>query len=95
LVEIKYPYKYREFFPEDATQTHSDGTTTPKLKQNYTYYCHVQGQLAITERKWYDCYTTKGVSVERILYDAEFRENKLLLKLITFYDKCLCPSVVS
>ena len=106
LIEIKCPYKYREFSPEDAskqtdfcctTQTHSDGTTTPKLKQNHTYYCQVQGQLAITERKWCDfvIYTTKGVSVERILYDADFWENKLLPKLITFYDKCLCPSIVS
>lgn len=106
LAEVKCPYKYRELAPEDAAKeadfcctllTQTDGTVTVVLKQNHAYYCQVQGQLAITNRKWCDfvVFTNKGLSVERINYDSEFWENKLLPKLTLFYDKCFCPSIVS
>ena len=106
LAEIKCPYKYRELTPTDACK-HSDfccklaiqpdGTSIAELKRTHPYYCQIQGQLAVTERKWCDfvVFTNKGVSVERIKYDREFWESKLLPKLINFYDNCLCPSIVS
>ena len=106
LVEIKCPYKYRERTPEVASQEtdfccrlhpQSDGTNTVELKRTHAYYCQVQGQLAITERKWCDfvVFTKKEISVERIQYDSDFWENELLPKLTSFYDNCLCPSIVS
>lgn len=69
LIEIKCPYKYRNETPEDACLT-SDfcstiytqaGTRTIKLKQKLLYYSQVQGQLAITGRRWCDfvIYTNK------------------------------------
>ena len=53
--------------------------------------------MAITERSWCDfvIYTAKGISVERIPFDAEFWNNKLLPKLINFFDNCLAPEIVS
>lgn len=53
--------------------------------------------MAITERSWCDfvIYTEKGVSVERVRFDAEFWKNKLLPKLIDFFDNCLGSEIVS
>ena len=53
--------------------------------------------MAITERRWCDfiIYTTKGISVERILFDPDFWNNGLLPKLSDFYDNCFCPAIVS
>ena len=102
LAEIKCPYKYHEIAPADASKEADfccslDGTNTVKLKCNSAYlYSQVQGQPGITERKWCDIiFTKKGISVERILYDADFWENNLLPKLTVFYDKRLCPSILS
>ena len=102
LVEVKCPYKYRDLHPEDAAQQTDfccklSADKVVELKRKHQYFAQVQGQLAITERKWCDfvIYTKKGVSIERIEYDSEFWENQLLPKLITFYDCCFCPSIVS
>lgn len=106
LAEIKCPYKYRDITPQDASKqtdfccklsTRCDATTVVELKRTHPYYAQIQGQLAITERKWCDfvIFTTKGICVERIEYDAEFWEDKLLPKLINFYDNCFCPCIVS
>ena len=63
LVEVKCPYKFRFHTIESAaaypefclTQTKNpDGTLTIQLKLTHDYYSQVQGQLAITERKWCD-----------------------------------------
>ena len=40
-------------------------------------------------------YTKKGISVEWIEHDKEFWEKELLPKLTSFYDGCVCPSIVS
>ena len=105
LAEIKCPYKYRDLPPEDAA-SNSDfcsavsvqaGRKVLQLKQNHQYYSQIQGQLAITERMWCDfvIFTNRGISVERIKFDSDFWQNKLLPKLIAFYDHCLCPAIVS
>lgn len=76
---------------------HSDGRSEPKLKQSHPYFYQIQGQLAITGRKWcnFIIYTTVGISVERIMYDPKFWNDQLLPKLIEFYDNCYCPAIVS
>ena len=77
LVEIKCPYKYRAYTPAEACLnsdffceiiTQSSGDQMFQLKQSHSYYCQVQGQMAITGRTWCDfvVYTTKGIAVERI-----------------------------
>ena len=47
------------------------------------------------KRNWCDfvLYTTKGITIERILLDREFWEKELLPKLIEFYDKCFAPEL--
>ena len=52
--------------------------------------------MAIGNRPWCDfiVYTQKGLSIERVHLDAEFW-NKLVPKLVEFYDNCMAPEIVS
>lgn len=83
--------------PDIPVEVNSSGEQHLKLKPTHIYYSQIQGQMAITERSWCDfvIYTEKGISVERIPFDAEFWNNKLLPKLIDFFDNCLAPEIVS
>ena len=67
------------------------------LKDSHPYYCQVQGQLGIGNKPWCDfvIYTRRGLNVERIHFDQEFWNNRLLPKLIEFYDNCMAPEIVS
>ena len=105
LVEIKCPYSYRKSTPFEAGEMtdfcstvvdNLDGTKQLKLKHSHVYFCQIQGQMAITERKWCDfvIYTERGINIERIEYDSDFWDNSLLPKLIRFYDNCLAPEIV-
>lgn len=105
VLELKCPYKYRDLTPEEAASkpdfcselcTTTAGEKHLKLKHKHAYYSQIQGQMAITSRKWCDfvIFTTKGLSVERINFDPDYWKN-LLDKLVDFYDNCLCPSIVS
>ena len=106
LAEVKCPYSCQHLLPIDAAEStnfcstvevNSSGEQHLKLKPTHIYYSQIQGQMAITERSWCDfvIYTEKGISVERIPFDAEFWNNKLLPKLIDFFDNCLAPEIVS
>ena len=52
--------------------------------------------MAITQRRWCDfiIYTPKGLSIERIYFNAPFWETELLSKLMEFYN-CIGPEIVS
>ena len=106
LVEVKCPYKYRGYAPIEACLnadffcelvTQSSGDQAFQLKRSHSYYCQVQGQMAITGRAWCDfvVFTSKGIAIERIGFDKLFWENELLPKLVDFFDNCLAPEVVS
>ena len=45
-----------------------------RLKRDHAYYAQVQGQMGITDAQWCDfiVYTSKGLYVERIAFDAVF-----------------------
>jgi len=105
LVEIKCPFSHRDATPKMACSSKNfcsylekttDGDVV-KLKETHAYYCQIQGQMAITQRKWCDfvIYTLKGISVERIYFNEHFWDKELLPKLIEFYDNCVGPEVVS
>ena len=107
LAEVKCPYSVRFITPAEAC-SHKDfcsiletststGQHQLKLKRNHKYYSQVQGQMAISKRKWCDfiIFTTKRLSVERIPFDSDFWNKELLPKLIDFYDNCLAPEIVS
>ena len=53
--------------------------------------------MAVGGRTWCDfvIFTTKGISVERIVYDEHYWQNILLPKLEAFFDNCLGPEIVS
>ena len=53
--------------------------------------------MAVGQRPWCDfvIFTTKGINVERILFDDDYWQNTLLPKLESFFDKCLAPEIVS
>lgn len=45
-----------------------------RLERDHAYYAQVQGQMGITGAKWCDfiVYTSKGLYVEGIVFDAVF-----------------------
>ena len=67
------------------------------LRKGHQYNCQILGQMAIAGRPWCDfvIYTKKGISVERIKFDSDFWEKRLLPKLTEFYKKCFAPEIVS
>ena len=76
LLEIKCPYSIAYENPSHANlnylQLKDDGTTT--LKQNHAYFAQIQGQLAITNRRYCDffVYTHRRYFLERIYFDSNY-----------------------
>ena len=106
FLEIKCPYTARNVSPVEActfpgffcaTVRKADGKESVVLQTSHSYYAQVQGQMAIGGRPWCDfvVYTTVGISVQRLHFDAEFWHNSLLPKLIELYDNCIGPEIVS
>ena len=102
FLEIKCPFSHRNVTPTAACDTSKfyctlsgDGQQI-SLKRNHRYYAQVQGQMAIGGRPWCDfvVYTTMGIGVERIPFDQSYWDT-LLQKLISFYDCCVAPELVS
>jgi hypothetical protein len=67
------------------------------LKENHAYFSQVQGQMAIGCQPWCDfvVYTNEGINVERVSFNESFWNDKLLPKLIPFYNNCVVPEIVS
>ena len=103
FLEIKCPYSARDMSPLEACMNSGfccrvDSTTEcVRLKESHTYFSQVQGQMAIGCRPWCDfvLYTNKGISVEKISFNESFWNDKLLPRLISFYDNCVVPEIVS
>lgn len=73
VIEIKCPYSGRECHPKELSGKlflNGDG----RLKHSHKYYTQVQGQLAITDRRFCDfiVWTPKGFVHERITLDVPF-----------------------
>ena len=106
FLEVKCPYSLRNVSPVDACtapgffctlESNPDGSKYVSLARKHAYFAQVQGQMAIGDRPWCDfgVYTLKGLSVTRIQLDKEYWMNTLLPKLVTFYDNCVAPEIVS
>ena len=95
LVEIKCPYAGRThcispgpLFPclefSDATQI------SFQLKTNHKWYHQIQGQMACTkiDRCFFVIYTFAdvGLFIEKISFDRNHFNNKMLPKLVEFYE---------
>ena len=77
LLEIKCPYSIRHTKPGPENLgfiTFDKETNQCKLKNNHSYYAQVQGQMAITQRKWCDffVYTAHGYYIERIVFSEAY-----------------------
>ena len=80
FLEIKCPYVHRNCKPAEACGTSTfccdlaSTTGELRIKERHHYYTQIQGQMAIGERPWCDfvIYTTKGVSVQRVLFNIKF-----------------------
>ena len=101
FLEIKCPYKHREVSPALACSDKDfcgffDKSNIFHLKQSHKYYAQVQGQMVVGKRNWCDfvVWTTEGMLIERILYDATYMK-VLLPKLVEFYKGCIAPEIVS
>lgn len=89
ILEVKCPQTKFMVTPKGACSdtnfccTLSNGHCT--LKENHTYYAHVQGQIAITGTKWCEfvVYTKKEMSIERIPFKPEYWKD-LESKLVSY-----------
>ncbi len=99
LVEVKCPFSAREkkieVCPEIPYLEEADGDL--RLKKNHNYYYQVQGQLAITKRKfcYFVVYTFQDLFVEKIEYDSDFFQTELVPKLTEFFKMHYRPFVAS
>ncbi|KAK2547039.1 hypothetical protein P5673_033198 [Acropora cervicornis] len=90
LAEAKCPETKYHVTPLEACQDPSFFCETVsghcKLKRNHAYYTQVQGQMGVSGASWCDfiIYTKKGISVERIAFDATYWSS-LKQKLHNYY----------
>ena len=100
ILEIKCPFKYRKVPPEEAAREKDffcelvENKVT--LKRNHSYYFQVQGQMALSGKKWCDFYvwTLAGRSVERIYFE-EHVWLKMEMTLTSFFKSCVIPELFS
>lgn len=70
LLEIKCPYKYRDYVPVSVTDSkfclQPDEKGGVHLSPTHEYFIQVQGQLAICDRDYCDfvCWTSQGMHIE-------------------------------
>ena len=99
ILEIKCPYKYREYAPADITDPSFyliksiDGL---KLNPNHQYYYQVQMQLALCEVSYCDfvVWTPKGMATIRTEPNQVFFM-EIKPKLDSFFQKCILPEVLT
>jgi len=66
-----------------------------QLKRRHSFYYQVQGQMAITKRKWCDIVVRTGsnmLHIERITFDQDFWLN-FKVQLEMFYDNAVLPEL--
>lgn len=104
LLEIKCPasMQWRMSTPQECAKDSNffcylNDKGQVKLKTNHNYYYQVQGQMAITGRKWCDfvVWTCSGTaSIQRVWFDQELWVD-MLSKLSTFYVDAFLPELFS
>ena len=101
FVEIKCPFSVRHLTPAEATHTPgfcsiTDDSGNIVLKEKHSYYGQIQGQMALGERPWCDfvIYTQTDITIQRIDFNEQYWEENLP-KLLSFYDNCIAPEIVS
>lgn len=98
VVEIKCPFSITHESPSAENLNYictKEGATMPTLKQNHAYFAQIQGQMALTRRKYCDffVYTHKGYFMQRIYFDNN-HWCELLLNLEYFFRNYLAEELV-
>lgn len=100
LLEIKCSYKYRFVTPKEVcsdVKYHCviDSEGQFKLKPQSPWYCQIQGQLGVCNRKWCDfvLFTLKGIEQDRIYFDAEYW-NVMKEKLSDIFGSYVAPKLI-
>ena len=91
VIEIKYPYKYRDSHPTEVNDDTFDLLQEPTgeihLKKDHQYYYLIQGQLMLWEMQYCEfiCWTPFGMHTERILPQPTLFLNEIKPALDTFF----------
>ena len=92
-LEIKCPFNGRKTIPKECVTLknfccHLNENEDLRLKEDHNYMFQVMGQMKILSLNWCDfvIWTKKGFHVERIHYDEEFWQGRMLFKLKFFYS---------
>lgn len=103
ILEVKCSEHYKDIDPKDVCSiskepciVYNSESNTIHINKNHTYYNQVQMQLALTCQTWCDFvfYTSKGMVIDRVQFDAVYWE-KLQSSILSFYFKYVLPEIVS
>lgn len=88
VIEIKSPFSVRYNTIEEALKKLRYIDKKGKLKKKSDYFFQIQCQLACTETDicHFVIYTFKDIHIEKIPFDKNFWENKILPVLINFHQ---------
>lgn len=98
-IEVKCPYSLKDKHLNSWTIRDCDILTVIdghlKLKQTHKYYTQVISQMALTNstQSYFVVWTTKGVIVERIMFDEKHWLN-VLANLDIFYKTYVVPAIL-
>ena len=92
LVEIKCPYSVKDDYPDVLRMKPKTFLNEHGLVMTHKYYTQVQGQLLVSEEKYWDfvVWTPREQVVHRLYPNTNFAE-KLLHKLTSFYVQNSLP----
>lgn len=103
IVEIKCPFAARLLTPEDAIAGNISNLRSlyknkedEKMNRSHVYYYQIQGQLHITQRQYciFALWTPLGLKIEKIVRDDDFWTEKIVNKLVQFYEQCVLPELL-
>ena len=103
LIEIKCPFKYKEYLPTCDTAIsdpqyclRKDNSGKISLSVNHKYYSQVQGQLNICNLEYCDfvCWTKRDIFVERIFKQKDYFTD-MVPQLKLFFMNYLLPEILT
>lgn len=100
ILEVKSSEQYKDVDPKMICNISPNSMVvkdndTYRINKNHSYYNQVQMQLALTCQTWCDfvLYTSKGMIIDRVNFDAQYWET-LQTKILDFYFKFMLPEIL-
>ena len=99
LLEIKCPYKHCDQHPHfisDANFFLHRVAEAMQLKSTHNYFIQIQGQMAICKKDYCDfvCWTSKGMHVERLAFDASVF-SRIKPSLNHYFQSVILPELLT